>query len=103
MPSTRVAVHSPAQPGSVRTSTHDTRGSNLPHPSRADLNPAGVITESLDASRRDSAIAVNTGENDIESSLHGLEEDRRTWISRREKGSLEVTPPKEGRFEKFLS
>ncbi|KAK5126061.1 hypothetical protein LTR85_011416 [Meristemomyces frigidus] len=42
-------------------------------------------------------------ENDPEGHVHGLEEDRRTWLSRRESGSLETTPPAEGRFERYLS
>ena len=42
-------------------------------------------------------------ENDLEGHLHSLEADRRTWLGRREGGSLDVTPPKEGRFERLLT
>lgn len=42
-------------------------------------------------------------EIDAEDQLLGLEEDRRTWLSRHGDGTLEITPPKEGRFERFLS
>ena len=42
-------------------------------------------------------------ENDVEGQLAGLEDDRRVWLGRREDGSLEVTPPAEGRFERYLS
>lgn len=42
-------------------------------------------------------------ENDMERQLSGMEEDRRTWLSRHGTGTLDVTPPKEGRFERFLS
>lgn len=43
------------------------------------------------------------GENDIEPLLDTVEEDRRTWIVRREHGTLEVTPPAEGRYERYFS
>ena len=43
-------------------------------------------------------------ENDsLEGHLRGLEEDRRVWAGRREAGTLDVTPPREGRFERYLS
>ena len=42
-------------------------------------------------------------ENDLDAHLQGLEDDRRTWINRREGGNMEVTPPREGRFERYLS
>lgn len=42
-------------------------------------------------------------ENELESHAQGLEEDRRLWISRREDGCLDTTPPAEGRFERYLS
>lgn len=41
-------------------------------------------------------------ENDVEGNLAGLEADRRTWMERRENGTLDVTPPREGRFERYL-
>lgn len=46
--------------------------------------------------------SVGSSENDVEGSLAGLDADRRTWMERREEGSLDVTPPREGRFEKYL-
>ena len=42
-------------------------------------------------------------ENEVEGNLQRSESDRRTWIGRRGGGDLESTPPKEGRFERFLS
>ncbi|GAB1730021.1 hypothetical protein NU195Hw_g3445t1 [Hortaea werneckii] len=41
--------------------------------------------------------------NEVEGHLEGLEEDRRVWLARREGGSLETTPPAEGRYERYLS
>ncbi|KXL42606.1 MAG: hypothetical protein FE78DRAFT_34283 [Acidomyces sp. 'richmondensis'] len=48
---------------------------------------------------------AEAAENDLlDAHLAGLEEDRRRWVGRRwEEGSLQVTPPREGRFERFLS
>ena len=45
----------------------------------------------------------NETENEMEGSLRGLEQDRRIWLARRERGDLDVTPPREGRFERYLS
>lgn len=43
-------------------------------------------------------------ENDlVQGHLQGLENDRRTWLNRREDGDMDVTPPREGRFERYLS
>ena len=42
-------------------------------------------------------------ENELEGHLQGLEADRRVWLQRREGGSLDITPPREGRFERYLS
>lgn len=42
-------------------------------------------------------------ENDIEPLLETVEEDRRTWTARREHGTLDVTPPAEGRYEMYFS
>lgn len=44
-----------------------------------------------------------SSENEIEPVIGELEQDRRTWMRRQEDGSLDVTPPAEGRFERFLS
>lgn len=41
-------------------------------------------------------------ENDVEGNLAGLDADQRTWMGRREDGTLDVTPPREGRFERYL-
>ncbi|RMY52090.1 hypothetical protein D0863_14380 [Hortaea werneckii] len=54
--------------------------------------------------RADSARnAVDRENNEVEGHLEGLEEDRRVWMGRREGGSLDITPPAEGRYERFLS
>lgn len=46
----------------------------------------------------------NEAENDVESGIAwSLEQDRRTWLTRQEQGDLDVTPPREGRFERYLS
>ena len=42
-------------------------------------------------------------ENALEGHARVLMSDRRTWLGRRESGTLDVTPPREGRFERFLS
>lgn len=42
-------------------------------------------------------------ENQLEEQLAGLEIERDIWLGRRLGGSLDVTPPMEGRFERFLS
>lgn len=55
------------------------------------------------ARRRRTQQSVEHIENDVEAHLDGLEEDRRTWLARREDGNLDVTPPREGRFERYLS
>ncbi|KAM0708436.1 hypothetical protein Q7P35_005088 [Cladosporium inversicolor] len=41
-------------------------------------------------------------ENETEGQLAGLERDRAAWRQRRQGGSLDVTPPGHGRFERFL-
>ncbi|KAI7254505.1 hypothetical protein KC343_g5412 [Hortaea werneckii] len=40
--------------------------------------------------------------NEVEGHLEGLEEDRRVWMARRGGGSLDTTPPAEGRYERYL-
>jgi len=54
------------------------------------------------ARRRADARTHSSEENEIESQMGLLEEDRRIWERRQEAGSLESTPPGEGRFERFL-
>ena len=41
-------------------------------------------------------------ENGEQGLLSGLESDRAIWVCRRQGGSLDVTPPGQGRFERFL-
>jgi hypothetical protein len=41
-------------------------------------------------------------ENETEGQLAGLEGERAVWMRRRQGGSLDVTPPSHGRFERFL-
>lgn len=41
-------------------------------------------------------------ENEAEAQMAGLERDRAVWVRRRQGGSLDVTPPGHGRFERFL-
>jgi len=53
--------------------------------------------------RSDSQRGSHESENDVEEQFDGIEQDRRTWLSRQGQGSLETTPPTEGRFERYLS
>ena len=53
--------------------------------------------------RRQALRSSEQAENELEAHMQGLEEDRRTWLSRQEEGTLEVTPPREGRFERYWS
>ncbi|GIZ42401.1 hypothetical protein CKM354_000567400 [Cercospora kikuchii] len=47
---------------------------------------------------------TGNSENDIEAALEAVEQDRHTWVSRREQhGELDVTPPAEGRFERYFT
>jgi len=41
-------------------------------------------------------------ENGAQGLLSGLESDRAVWVRRRQGGSMDVTPPGQGRFERFL-
>ncbi|KAK4948948.1 hypothetical protein LTR10_012321 [Elasticomyces elasticus] len=54
------------------------------------------------AHRRAETRTQTSEENDIESQLAMLEGDRRIWQERHEAGTLDSTPPGEGRFERFL-
>jgi hypothetical protein len=45
---------------------------------------------------------ISETENETEGQLAGLERDRAVWMRRRQGGSLDVTPPSHGRFERFL-
>lgn len=64
--------------------------------------PMAVRRESLNVGF-DQRSSNSSSENDIEGTTAGLEQDRRVWINRREDSSLDVTPPREGRFERYLS
>ena len=70
--------------------------------------PANVAIHgsSINARTDDSADSRhgNRGEteNGAQGLLPGLESDRAVWVRRRQGGSLEVTPPGQGRFERFL-
>ncbi|KAF2216002.1 hypothetical protein CERZMDRAFT_82064 [Cercospora zeae-maydis SCOH1-5] len=47
---------------------------------------------------------IGSGENDIAVTLDTVEQDRHTWVARREQhGELDLTPPAEGRFERHFS
>lgn len=47
--------------------------------------------------------AFEEAENEFAAQLADLERERMVWQRRRQGGSLDVTPPKEGRFERFLN
>ncbi|KAK5705640.1 hypothetical protein LTR17_021506 [Elasticomyces elasticus] len=64
-------------------------------PPRGSANPTP-------AHRRAEARTQSSEENDVESQLAMLEGDRRVWQERHEAGTLDSTPPGEGRFERFL-
>lgn len=46
--------------------------------------------------------SVEERENEFEGHFTRLESERTTWVRRRQGGSLDVTPPREERFERFL-
>jgi hypothetical protein len=52
--------------------------------------------------RRERTSGSNEMENETEGQLAGLESERAVWMRRRQGGSLDVTPPGHGRFERFL-
>ncbi|KAK0898697.1 hypothetical protein LTR02_010034 [Friedmanniomyces endolithicus] len=96
-----------------RRSHRHTYPSTTPRPqvshSLPGITPAGPSTASAQgpsrppqARRRADARTHSSEENEIESQMGLLEEDRRIWERRQEAGSLESTPPGEGRFERFL-
>lgn len=105
---------SPIQPGTERRPHRHTFPSTTPQPTqevRVGMTPVQTtaVVEPASAMRRDSLMvrleprSSDSSENEIEGNLDGLEQDRRVWIRRREGGSLDVTPPREGRFERYLS
>lgn len=69
-------------------------------PGRPGIVGVQGVRQSLNV--RGSQRSSGSSENDVEGSLAGLDADRRTWMARREEGSLETTPPREGRFERYL-
>ncbi|KAK0933121.1 hypothetical protein LTR29_015297 [Friedmanniomyces endolithicus] len=96
-----------------RRSHRHTYPSTTPRPqvshSLPGITPAGPSTASAQgpsrppqARRRADARTHSSEENEIESQMGLLEEDRCIWERRQEAGSLESTPPGEGRFERFL-
>ena len=77
-------------------------------PARVSRTPAVNTSESDRRHRNQGRFRAQRSsqqaENDsVEGHLQGLEEDRRIWVGRHEDGSLDVTPPREGRFERYLS
>jgi hypothetical protein len=60
---------------------------------------ANVGTEGSAGLRRGERDETENGEQGL---LSGLESDRAVWARRRQGGSLDVTPPGQGRFERFL-
>ncbi|KAK3721776.1 hypothetical protein LTR37_002941 [Vermiconidia calcicola] len=84
--------------------------SNASAPARDGPSSASIPSpDASDASHQRTRIRGQTqysseqAENELEGHHPVLEYDRRTWLSRREGGSLEVTPPKQGKFERYLS
>jgi hypothetical protein len=77
-------------------SSTPTRGSTL------------LVTSHLLSSRNGQRRATNAGrasadeENSFDGSRGDLEDERRFWVDRQTQSSLDVTPPKEDRFERFL-
>ena len=86
---------------------HPHRNSYPPGSSRQSVSDAPMSSTTRSArhqpTERSGQSSSEQAENDLEGHLHGLEEDRRIWLERREGGTLDVTPPKEGRFERYLS
>jgi hypothetical protein len=63
--------------------------------------PVGGVRVVVSDARRDGS--GNGAENEMEGQLAGLESERAAWVRRRRQGgSLDVTPPGLGRFERFL-
>ncbi|KAK0948391.1 hypothetical protein LTR29_000022 [Friedmanniomyces endolithicus] len=100
-------------PVSQRGSHRHTYPSTAPRPqvphSLPVVVPAGPTPTSVQGSsrppqarRRADGRTHSSEENEVESQLRLLEEERQTWERRQEAGSLESTPPGVGRFERFL-
>ena len=65
-------------------------------------NTAHAGTEGSAGLRRSERGERDETENGAQGLLVGLESDRAVWVRRRQGGSLDVTPPGQGRFERFL-
>ncbi|RMY50794.1 hypothetical protein D0863_14783 [Hortaea werneckii] len=76
---------------------HDIRASTVASTSEPILNEQ--LRRRADSARN----TLDRENNEVEGHLEGLEEDRRVWMGRREGGSLDTTPPAEGRYERYLS
>jgi hypothetical protein len=93
-PSTTSAQSNVSTAISTSTATSLAAEANVPQMTRQNRNSRRARTQR----------GIEQPENDVvEAHLQGLEEDRRTWLHRREDDSMDVTPPKEGRFERYLS
>ncbi|KAM0718447.1 hypothetical protein Q7P37_005517 [Cladosporium fusiforme] len=74
---------------------------NDPTSMPSDLSPV------LDFGRSERATSSQSSgseerENEVAAQFANLESERMVWLRRRQGGSLDVTPPREGRFERFL-
>jgi hypothetical protein len=78
-----------AQTGSAATPDSRSSGSSQPHLLRR-------------SRRRAQASSDQVENNLLEGHLPRLEEEHRTWMNRQDGGDLDITPPREGRFEQYL-
>lgn len=78
-----------------RRAYRNTYPTNAPGRSVLPLNGTTTIRD------RDVAGRSET-ENETDGQLASLESERAVWLRRRQGGSLDVTPPGHGRFERFL-
>lgn len=73
----------------------------------ANVSIMAHVQGTMQAARTIPNVSPSRGESELENELRGhlieLEDDRRIWIERQEDGPLDVTPPKEGRYERYLS
>ncbi|KAK3115962.1 hypothetical protein LTR53_004189 [Teratosphaeriaceae sp. CCFEE 6253] len=78
-----------------------------PHESAVAITPATTAALPIQypvrrSGRGTESRTQRSGENDIEGQLDLLEAGRRIWQHRQEAGSLDSTPPGEGRFERII-
>lgn len=71
------------------------------YPTNAPGSGVIALTGTPGARQRDIS-GSNEMENETEGQSAGLESERAVWMRRRHGGSLDVTPPGHGRFERFL-